>query len=56
MWNGRRWSRDAIPVWAGENPSQTIPHESPGNERIVGLADTRDGCSWAGRAAALGEG
>jgi len=25
MGNGRRWSRDVIPVWAGENLSRTDP-------------------------------
>jgi hypothetical protein len=28
MGNGRRWSRDLIPVWAGENLSRTDPAQS----------------------------
>ena len=40
--NGRRWSRDVIPV-GRENPSRTDPAQGEaGRERIVGSADARD--------------
>jgi hypothetical protein len=34
MGNGRRWNREVIPVWAGENLSRTDPAQVSKGHRI----------------------